>query len=138
LIYFLDTNVVIAVLNNRPPAVRHRFDRALAPGASMQVPSVALFELWYGVARSHQRPESIERLRLFLSGDVTVVPFEGEDAETAGELRARLEAAGSPIGSYDLLIAAQALRAGATLVTANVSEFSRVPGLMWENWTAEA
>jgi PIN domain len=56
---------------------------------------------------------------------------------TAGDLRATLEAAGTPIGPYDLLIAAQALRTGATLVTANVSEFARVRGLVWQDWTVE-
>jgi tRNA(fMet)-specific endonuclease VapC len=55
----------------------------------------------------------------------------------AGDLRATLEAAGTPIGPYDLLIAAQALRAGATLVTAKVSEFARVPGLQWQDWIAK-
>ena len=51
---------------------------------------------------------------------------------------AALETAGMPIGPYDLLIAAQALRSGATLVTANVAEFSRVHGLAWQDWTAKA
>ncbi len=55
----------------------------------------------------------------------------------AGDLRAALEAAGTPIGPYDLLIAAQALRIGATLVTANVSEFARVSGLVWQDWAAK-
>jgi tRNA(fMet)-specific endonuclease VapC len=54
----------------------------------------------------------------------------------AGDLRAALDAAGTPIGPYDVLIAAQALRSNATLVTANVSEFARVPGLQWQDWTA--
>jgi len=57
---------------------------------------------------------------------------------TAGDLRATLEATGIPIGPYDLLIAAQALRAGATLVTANVSEFAPVPSLLWQDWTARS
>jgi tRNA(fMet)-specific endonuclease VapC len=65
-----------------------------------------------------------------------VVAFDEEDAAAAGELRATLEAAGTPIGPYDLLIAAQAMRTRATLVTANVSEFERVGGLVWEDWTA--
>lgn len=56
----------------------------------------------------------------------------------AGDLRAALEMAGTPIAPYDLLIAAQALRRGTTLVTANVAEFARVPGLLWQDWTGEA
>ena|SRR5258708_368876 len=134
--YFLDTNVVIALLKNMPAAVREQFRRARAGGASIMISSIVLFELWYGIARSERRQENLERLRVFLSGDITVVPFEDDDAIKAGELRAELEAAGTPIGPYDLLIAAQALRSGATLVTANVSEFSRVRGLNWQDWTA--
>ncbi len=134
--YLLDTNAVIALLRNHPPNVRSRLRRAVSEGASIAVPAVALYELWYGVARSARRNENAERLRVFLSGDIHIVPFDDEDAAAAGDLRAALEAAGTPIGSYDLLIAAQALRSGTTLVTANVSEFARVRGLLWQDWTA--
>jgi tRNA(fMet)-specific endonuclease VapC len=136
--YLLDTNAVIALLKNHPPSVRNRLRRAVSEGASIAVPSVALYELWYGVARSERRDENAERLRVFLSGDIDIVPFGDEDAATAGDLRAALEAAGTPIGPYDLLIAAQALRSGTTLVTANVSEFARVRGLLWQDWTSAA
>jgi len=136
--YLLDTNAVIALLKDEPARVRKRLRRAVGRGGTITVSSVALFELWYGVARSARRRENAERLRLFLSGAVTVLPFEEADAEAAGEVRATLEAAGTPIGPYDLLIAAQALRAGATLVTANVSEFAPVRGLAWQDWSAKA
>jgi tRNA(fMet)-specific endonuclease VapC len=135
--YFLDTNAVIALLKNQPPGVRSRLRRAASRGAAVTVSSVVLYELWYGVARSERRRENAERLRIFLSGNVTVVPFDEEDATVAGDLRATLAMAGTPIGPYDLLIAAQALRSGATLVTANVSEFARVPSLLWQDWTVK-
>ena len=77
-------------------------------------------------------------LSLALGAVPEVSAFDEEDAKTAGELRATLEGAGTPIGPYDLLIAAQALRTGATLVTANVAEFTRVPDLQWQDWTAKA
>jgi tRNA(fMet)-specific endonuclease VapC len=136
--YLLDTNAVIALLKNHPPSVRSRLRLAVSEGASIAVPSVALYELWYGVARSARRNDNAERLRVFLSGDIGIVPFDDEDAAAAGDLRAALEAAGTPIGPYDLLIAAQALRSGTTLVTANVSEFARVTGLLWQDWTTAA
>jgi tRNA(fMet)-specific endonuclease VapC len=136
--YFLDTNAVIALLKNQPASVRGRLRRVVSRGASIGVSSLVLYELWYGVARSERRRDNAERLRIFLSGNVDVIPFDEQDAVTAGDLRAALETAGTPIGPYDLLIAAQALRSGATLVTANISEFARVRGLVWQDWTATA
>jgi tRNA(fMet)-specific endonuclease VapC len=136
--YLLYTNAVIALLKNEPASFRKRLRHAVGSGAAIAVSSIVLYELWYGVARSARRRENAERLRVFLSGGIAVSAFAEEHAMTAGELRATLEAAGTPIGPYDLLIAAQALRSGATLVTANVSEFARVPGLRWQDWTAKA
>ena len=90
------------------------------------------------MARSERRRENTERLRVFLSGSITVLPFDEADSAIAGELRATLERTKTPIGPYDLLIAAQALRTDSTLVTANVSEFARVRGLAWQDWSANA
>ena len=136
--YLLDTNAVIALLKNEPPIFRKRLRRTVSKGAAIAVSSIVLYELWYGVARSAHRRENADRLRVFLSGGVAVNAFSEEDAMTVGDLRATLEAAGTPIGPYDLLTAAQALRSNATLVTANVSEFARVPGLQWQDWSAKA
>ena len=136
--YLLDTNAVIALLKNQPASFRRHLRRAVSRGAAITVSSIVLYELWYGASRSVRRRENAERLRVFLSGGVTVHPFTEGDAMTAGDLRATLEATGIPIGPYDLLIAAQALRAGATLVTANVSEFAPVPSLLWQDWTARS
>ena len=136
--YLLDTNAVIALLRDNPPGVRSRLRQVAAEGASIAVSSIVLYELWYGVARSARRRENAERLRVFLSGNIETVAFNDEDAAAAGDLRAALETAGTPIGAYDLLIAAQALRSGTMLVTANVSEFARVRSLVWQDWTADA
>jgi tRNA(fMet)-specific endonuclease VapC len=133
--YLLDTNAVIGLLTNRPPTVRARLRQISPTALPVAISSIVLFELWYGVARSRHRADNTERLRGFMSGQVAIVGFEEEDAAIAGNLRAELERAGTPIGPYDLLIAAQALRSGSTLVTANVGEFRRVPGLAWEDWT---
>jgi tRNA(fMet)-specific endonuclease VapC len=135
--YFLDTNAVVAILRNRPEAVRSRLRRAVTRGASVSISSIVLFELWYGVARSSRLAENAERVRAFLTGNVNVVPFEEEDAAIAAEIRLTLEKAGTAIGPYDLLIAAQALRHGVTLVTANVREFARVHDLSWKDWAAD-
>ena len=135
--YLLDTNAVIALLRDNPSRVRNRLRQVVAEGASIAVSSIVLYELWYGVARSARRRENGERLRVFLSGNIEIVAFDDEDAVAAGDLHAALETPGTPIGAYDLLIAAQALRSGTTLVTVNVSEFARVRSLVWQDWTAE-
>jgi tRNA(fMet)-specific endonuclease VapC len=135
--YLLDTNAVIAVVGGRPSTVRDRFERELISGLEVAMPMAVSFELWYGTLRSRYREASTRRLREFLSKVGRVVPFDAEDAVSAAEIRAYLEKQGTPIGPYDVLIAAQALRRDATLVTANLSEFHRVPGLRCENW-AEA
>ena len=136
--YLLDTNAVIALVNNRPLTVRERLQQIPAEAFPVTTSTIVLFELWYGVARSQRRAQNTERLRGFLAGNVNVIQFEEEDAVVAGQLCADLAGFGSPIGPYDLLIAGQALRTGATLVTANVAEFGRVPGLAWEDWTQVA
>jgi tRNA(fMet)-specific endonuclease VapC len=134
-IYHLDTNAAIAIINNRPSEVRVRLEAVLeAALAPVAISSIVLYELRYGVARSTQPQKNAERLRVFLAGPIDLVPFEEEDSAIAGALRASLEAAGTPIGPYDLLIAALALRTGATLITANTSEFARVSGLVLNNW----
>jgi tRNA(fMet)-specific endonuclease VapC len=133
--YLLDTNAVIALLTNRPSTVRERFRQEASGSLSIGISSIVLFELWYGVARSQHRAQNAERLRTFLAGNIGVSAFAEEDAAIAGDLRAELDKAGTPIGPYDLLIAAQALRIGTILVTANVTEFRRVRGLVWQDWT---
>jgi tRNA(fMet)-specific endonuclease VapC len=132
--YLLDTNACIALINSHPPAVRAHADKAIAAGARILISSIAVFELWYGVAKSKKQEFNRKRLETFLSGPGLVLPFEDADSRVAGSLRAALEATGKPIGAYDLLIAGQAVRHRLTLVTSNVSEFSRVSGLMWQDW----
>jgi tRNA(fMet)-specific endonuclease VapC len=132
--YLLDTNACIALINGAPPAVRKRANRAVSRSDALAVSSISLFELWYGVAKSARREANEARLRAFLGGPVELLLFNDEDARAAGTVRAELEARGTPIGAYDLLIAGQALRGAMTLVTANAREFSRVKGLEWEDW----
>jgi tRNA(fMet)-specific endonuclease VapC len=130
----LDTNAVIAVLNDRTSAVRARIDAAIGLGNTFAISSIVLFELRYGAAKSARPERNAQRIADFLSGPIEVLPFDPADAEEAGEIRAALERAGTPIGPYDILVAAQARRRDGLLVTANEREFARVPRLKFEDW----
>ncbi|MCF6199147.1 MAG: type II toxin-antitoxin system VapC family toxin [Hyphomicrobiaceae bacterium] len=132
--YLLDSNVLIAILNNRPQTVRDRWLEVSDEGGQVATSSIVIFELMYGAHKSARPKENIARLNTLLSSSLEVLPFDLADAEHAGLNRAILEAAGPPIGPFDLLIAGQALRNGLTLVTANTKEFARVKGLVLENW----
>jgi tRNA(fMet)-specific endonuclease VapC len=132
--YLLDTNACIALINGKPPSVRAKFKRATDAGGQLFVSSVALFELWYGVAKSSRREFNRRRLEAFFAGPVHPLSFEDGDAELAGTIRADLEAVGKPIGAYDVLIAGQAVRNKLTLITANISEFARIKELDWADW----
>ncbi len=132
--FLLDTNACIALINGRPTAVRDRFEKVIDDGAQVNVSTIVVFELWYGVGKSHQQEANTERLKTFFAGPIGSTVFDEEDARIAGTIRAEIEAAGRPIGAYDLLIAGQAVRHNATLVTANAKEFARVKGLDWEDW----
>jgi len=133
--YLLDTNGCIALMAPATNLVQKRFARAYHKGDRFFVPSVVAFELWYGVFKSARRQENARRCEAFFAGPIEMLSFQDADARAAGELRAGLEAVGKPIGAYDLLIAGQAVRHKMTLVTANVSEFSRVQGLVWDDWS---
>jgi tRNA(fMet)-specific endonuclease VapC len=132
--YLLDTNACIALINGNPPSVRAKFRKATDLGGQVFVSSIALFELWYGVAKSSRRDFNKKRLEVFFAGPIHPLSFEDQDAEIAGAIRADLESIGKPIGAYDLLIAGQAIRNKLTLSTANLSEFARIKELTWADW----
>ena len=134
MIYLLDTNVIIALLGDKQPAVRDGMIRARRAGNTIALSSISLHELWYGVAKSGRPGPNTEALTRLLATGFEILPFDDGDAEAAGNVRGTLAGAGQPIGPYDVLIAGQAIRRNATLVTANEKEFRRVPGLNWENW----
>jgi tRNA(fMet)-specific endonuclease VapC len=132
--YLLDTNACIALINGNEANVRRRFQRAVARDSMILVSSIVAFELWYGVAKSQRKDSNTQRLEAFFAGPLEWMLFDEEDARAAGTIRAELEAIGKPIGAYDVLLAGQARRRGATLVTSNSKEFTRVSGLKSEDW----
>jgi len=134
--YLLDTNACIALINGTEINVRRRFKRAVARESVILLSSIVAFELWYGVAKSQRKDSNTQRLETFLGGPLEWALFDEDDARAAGTVRAELETVGRPVGAYDALLAGQARRRGATLVTSNTKEFARVHGLKWEDWAA--
>lgn len=129
--FLLDTNICIYVIKQRPLMVKERLQK-IDPG-DVGLSIITLAELEYGVAKSQNLQHNRETLNRFCL-PFEIVGFSLEDAEKFGEIRATLEQQGQPIGSYDLLIASQAVSRGLILVTNNMKEFSRVEGLRLENW----
>jgi tRNA(fMet)-specific endonuclease VapC len=134
--FCLDTNVVIFALNKRRPLIAKRLTAELKAGTPLIIPAIVLFELDYGIAKSKRPEQARQILDRFLSAGFERPAFDAEDARHAGEIRAFLEERGAPIGPFDYLIAAQARRRGAALVTLNRREFERAPGLIVTDWGA--
>lgn len=132
----LDTNVVIAVLNDRPPLVRAKLKATIEEGERVAISSVVVFELRYGADRSARPDRNHARIDDLLAGPLEVLPFTKEDAAGAGAVRAYLAGQGMQIGPFDVLIAGQAKARDLLIVTANTKEFERVPGLTVRNWQA--
>ena len=130
MIRLLDTNICIYIINKRPPQVAAHFE-GLVYG-DVAVSSITGAELAFGVAKSGTARNQ-DALEKFLA-PLEVLPFDAAAMYAYGTLRAQLQARGLPIGALDMLIAAHALALGATLVTNNLAEFARVPGLACENW----
>jgi tRNA(fMet)-specific endonuclease VapC len=131
--FLLDTNTCIVAMNDVVGRARSRVREEERKGRALLISSVSVLELFYGAYKSARVEVNVAKLRAFLEL-LTQTPFDPDDAETAGAIRADLEKKGRPIGAYDTLIAGQALRRGLTLVTDNEGEFRRVSGLKIENW----
>ena len=132
--FCLDTNIIIHALNRRRPEFAARISDELRLGRVLMVPSIVRYELEYGFAKSARPSANRDILETLLAKGFEQPAFDSEDAAEAGDIRAALERKGTPIGPYDLVIAAQARRRAATLVTLNRREFARVPGLSVTNW----
>lgn len=133
MVWVLDTNACIRVLNNTSAALVKRM-RNTDP-AHIALCSVVKAELLYGARKSSRRADNLRLLERFFM-PLTSLPFDDVCAEQYGVIRTELETAGTPIGPNDLMIAATALANDATLVTHNLQEFARVPGLRLEDWEA--
>ena len=129
--YLLDTNVCVNAIHQRVPKLNLRFIRI--PARDKAICSIVRFELFYGAYKSQRRSTSLPVIENFLASYPSL-DFDENAARICGELRADLESKGTPIGAYDMQIAAVALAHKLILVTHNTREFSRVPNLTLEDW----
>lgn len=127
----LDTNICIYLIKQQPPSILERF--LSHPVGDIGISSVTATELAYGVSKSRQVAKNRHVLEQFLA-PLEVAVFDQVAAWAYGRVQEQLEAKGTPIGSMDMLIAAHALSLGVRLVSNNLKEFRRVPGLRLENW----
>jgi len=131
--YMLDTDACIALIKNRPEAMRVRLS-SLSP-EEVGVSGIVAAELWFGVAHSQKKKQNEAALKDFMDY-ATLLDWPSEASHLYGKIREGLQKQGRPIGAMDLLIAAHALFLDTVLVTNNTREFERVPGLRIENWEA--
>ncbi len=130
MMYLLDTNICIYVINEQPAQVLQRLIQA--GRESLAISTVTVAELAFGIAKS-KRTDSRTKLENFLS-KFPILDWNQDAAWVYGSVRKTLEAKGQRIGERDLLLACQALALGATMVTNNTKEFERIEGLKLENW----
>lgn len=129
--YLLDTNACINYLNGRSLGLRERISQANVE--DIVLCSVVKAELFYGAMKSRNPKQTLQKQRQFVDFFVSL-SFNDEAAEIYGQIRADLARKGTPIGPYDLMIAAIAIANDLTLVTHNVREFGRIDELKWEDW----
>lgn len=129
--YLLDTNTCIRYINGRAPQIREHMRTIL--DADIAISTVTMGEMYTGSAKS-QTPERSRALQDAFFIRFASLDFDEAAADAFGRLRAALESAGTPIGPYDLQIAAIALVHGLVVVTHNVKEFGRIRGLEVEDW----
>lgn len=131
--YLLDTNIIIFTMKNRPQQVKSRF---LEHDGRISISTITLGELVFGAEHSQQVERNLADIEA-MAARLEVLPFDKKAAYHFGQIRASLYSTGRPIGPYDMMIAGQARSSGLILVTNNVKEFSRVPGLLIEDWSRD-
>lgn len=131
--FLLDTNICIYIIKQKPLEVLHKFNTYQV--GDIGISSITVAELEFGVQKSQYPAKNQQALTQFLL-PLEIVNFDHAAATIYGDIRARLEKQGTPIGSLDTLIAAHALSLQVILITNNIKEFSRVPNLKSENWVS--
>lgn len=130
LTYMLDTNICIYVIKRYPQELRNKFNTL---AEQLCVSSITLGELHYGAEKSARRVENLTAIERFVAR-LDVLPFGEKAAAHYGQVRAELERIGTPCGPHDIQIGGHARSEGLIVVTNNMREFTRMPGVRAENW----
>jgi tRNA(fMet)-specific endonuclease VapC len=130
LTYMLDTNICIYVMKNYPHDLKEKFNLL---AEQLCISSITLGELHYGAEKSARRAVNLTAIEDFVAR-LDVLPFGAKAAAHYGQVRAELERAGTPCGPHDMQIGGHARSEGLIVVTNNLGEFSRMPGIRTENW----
>jgi len=130
LTYMLDTNICIYVMKAQPPGLRETFN---LNAERLCISSITLGELHYGAEKSARRADNLAKIEQFVAR-LEVLPFGERAAAHYGQVRAELARAGTPCGPHDMQIGGHARSEGLIVVTNNLREFERMPGVRTENW----
>lgn len=128
--YLLDTNTLIYFFKGLGNVSQHLF---LQEPKKIFIPSIVVYELEVGIAKSNDPAKRIKQLDQLLA-QTNTLEFGLKEAKESASIRAELEKAGTPIGPMDTLIAGIARAHNLTLITRNTKEFNRIKGLNLENW----
>jgi len=133
-IYMLDTNICSFIMREQPDAVLKRLEQAVLRNHRIVVSAITYAEMRFGAVGRKASPRHAQLVDAFCARLDAVLAWDRAAVDATTEVKATLAAAGTPIGPNDTAIAGHAIAAGAVLVTNNTREFSRVPGLVLEDW----
>ncbi|KAF6660647.1 type II toxin-antitoxin system VapC family toxin [Enterobacteriaceae bacterium EKM102V] len=132
--YMLDTCICSFIMREQPTAVIERLEQAVLRGHRIVVSAVTYAEMRFGATGPKASPRHVQLVEEFCARLDAVLPWDRAAVDATTEIKVALRLAGTPIGPNDTAIAGHAIAAGTVLVTNNVREFARVPGLTLEDW----
>ncbi|MEP8861117.1 type II toxin-antitoxin system VapC family toxin (plasmid) [Enterobacter asburiae] len=132
--YMLDTNICSFIMREQPEALLKRLEQAVLRGHRIVVSAITYSEMRFGATGPKASPRHVQLVDAFCTRLDAVLPWDRAAVDATTEIKVALRLAGTPIGPNDTAIAGHAIAAGAVLVTNNVREFERVPGLVLEDW----
>ncbi|EPX9805229.1 type II toxin-antitoxin system VapC family toxin [Escherichia coli] len=132
--YMLDTNICSFIMREQPEAVLKRLEQAVLRGHRIVVSAITYTEMRFGAIGLKASTRHVQLVDAFCARLDAILPWDRAAADATTDIRVVLRLAGTPLGPNDTAIAGHAIASGAILVTNNVREFGRVPGLMQEDW----